>query len=259
MSPGMLGKSRRNQYIRYFEYMSDLPTLVSTLKTLADETRLRIVHLLWRSDGPLTVSTLVEILRRPQPTVSRHLGQLRRAGVVEADPDGTERHYRLARVQRRLHAAVLAVLEDWVPSTPQARADLRRLQDLTRDEVNATKESHMSLPEDPAVEASTTEVLRALSHPTRRRLLDGLGAQPGRTMGEVAAGFAKSRAAIGKHLAVLERAGLVVSRREGRQRRLYHNPVPVQLLYDRWTTRYSAPLARHMAAVKYAVEGRKDD
>ena len=103
-----------------------------------------------------------------------------------------------------------------------------------------------------------TAVLHALSHPTRRRLLDDVGRRPGTTLGQVAKGHSQSRAAIGKHLATLERAGLVLSRREGRRRRLYPNPIPIQLVYDRWTTRFSAPLARHVAAIKYAVEEERD-
>lgn len=243
--------------------MTDVRSIVTALKALADETRLRLLHVLWRADPQvLTVSTLVEVLDRPQPTISRHLAQLRAAGLVEADPDGTERRYRLAHVQPRLAAAVLGVLEDWVPATAQAQADLRRVRahlSLTPSKKRATKELQMMTTEKPEVEAATTTVLRALSHPTRRRLLDGLGARPGRTLGQVASAFPESRAAIGKHLGVLERAGLVVSRREGRQRRLYHNPVPVQLLYDRWTSRYSAALAGHMTAVKYAVEEGHDE
>lgn len=97
-------------------------------------------------------------------------------------------------------------------------------------------------------------VLSALSHPARRRVLDIVGAAPGCTIGEVSARFETSRMAVSKHIAVLKRAGLVVARREGRMRCLYRNAMPLQLIYDRWTSRWSAPLARTVADIKYAAE-----
>ena len=100
-------------------------------------------------------------------------------------------------------------------------------------------------------------VFKALSHPTRRRLLDVVGRAPGASLSEVAEPFEESRVAISKHLAVLERAGLVHSRRSGRERRLYADPMPVQLAYDRWTDRFSAAMAARMADIKYAAEGAR--
>src|SRR5688572_32203898 len=90
-------------------------------------------------------------------------------------------------------------------------------------------------------------VFGALAHADRRRVLDLLKAEPGSTVGEVAAAFRTSRVAIMKHLAVLEDAGLVVSRREGRCRRLHLNPAPIRMIHDRWTTRFSALWARGLA------------
>ena len=58
-----------------------------------------------------------------------------------------------------------------------------------------------------------------------------------------------------KHLNLLEDAGLLVSEREGRVRRLYFNVVPIQLMYDRWTDEYSGWWAGRMADIKYRVEG----
>jgi DNA-binding transcriptional ArsR family regulator len=57
-----------------------------------------------------------------------------------------------------------------------------------------------------------------------------------------------------RHLRVLEDAELLISRRDGRRRRLYHNAVPIQLIHDRWTTEYSALWSGRMAEVKYRVE-----
>ena len=64
-----------------------------------------------------------------------------------------------------------------------------------------------------------------------------------------------------KHLRVLEDANLIVSRKEGRTRKLFFNAVPIQLIYDRWTTEYSALWAERLTRVKYTVEAKekKDD
>lgn len=99
-------------------------------------------------------------------------------------------------------------------------------------------------------------VFAALAHPDRRRIMDLLKAQPGCTVGDVAGTFSTSRIAVMKHLRVLEEAGLLTSQREGRMRRLYHNPVPIQMIYDRWTTEYSALWAAHLTGVKYKVESK---
>src|SRR5688572_11714735 len=101
-------------------------------------------------------------------------------------------------------------------------------------------------------------VFGALAHADRRRVLDLLKAEPGSTVGEVAAAFRTSRVAIMKHLAVLEEAGLVVSRREGRCRRLHLNPAPIRMIHDRWTTRFSALWARGLAELKYRLEERRE-
>lgn len=98
------------------------------------------------------------------------------------------------------------------------------------------------------------EVFDALGHPTRRRILDLLRATPGTTVGELAEHFDTGRIAVMHHLRQLEDSGLVISLKEGRARRLFHNPVPIQLIYDRWTTEYAGFWASKMADVQYAVE-----
>ena len=101
---------------------------------------------------------------------------------------------------------------------------------------------------------SMDSIFAALAHATRRRILDIVRDQSGCTVNDVAEHFDVSRIAVMKHLNVLEGAGLLISQREGRTRRLYFNAVPIQLIYDRWTTEYSALWASGMTRVKYAVE-----
>jgi DNA-binding transcriptional ArsR family regulator len=96
-------------------------------------------------------------------------------------------------------------------------------------------------------------VWRALADPTRRRLLDVLRLGP-RTTGELAAGFPISRIAIMRHLGALADAGLVVSRKRGRQRWHYVNLAPILRLHERWSTPVSQGLASGLLGLKDAVE-----
>lgn len=97
-------------------------------------------------------------------------------------------------------------------------------------------------------------VFQALGHPSRRRILDILKSEPGCSVGDVCGYFDTSRIAVMKHLRILEQASLVLSEKRGRVRRLYHNAVPIQIIYDRWTTEYSAMWAEQLTRVKYRVE-----
>jgi uncharacterized protein YndB with AHSA1/START domain/DNA-binding transcriptional ArsR family regulator len=97
-------------------------------------------------------------------------------------------------------------------------------------------------------------VFRALADPSRRRILDLLKARPGTTVGELGERFAFSRFAVMKHLRVLEQVGLVVPKREGKTKRLYLNAVPIQTIYDRWISRYSALWAARLTSIKYTLE-----
>lgn len=101
---------------------------------------------------------------------------------------------------------------------------------------------------------SMDAVFAALAHGTRREILDIVRADSGCSVTEVSAHFDVSRIAVMKHLNVLEAAGLLISEREGRTRRLYFNAIPIQLIYDRWTTEYSAIWASKLTRLKYAVE-----
>ena len=66
-----------------------------------------------------------------------------------------------------------------------------------------------------------------------------------------------SRIAVMKHLRVLQGAGLLISQKEGRNRKMYFNCVPIQMIYDRWTTEYSALWASRLTEVKYRVEAKE--
>jgi DNA-binding transcriptional ArsR family regulator/uncharacterized protein YndB with AHSA1/START domain len=93
----------------------------------------------------------------------------------------------------------------------------------------------------------------ALSDQTRRRILDLLRERP-RTTGEIADEFPTSRFAVMKHLNVLESAGLILIRREGRERWNHLNAVPLQLLYERWVRPYQTLWASRMTNLKSKIE-----
>ena len=101
-------------------------------------------------------------------------------------------------------------------------------------------------------------VFQALASSSRRRMLDRLKESPGIPVGTLAADFDVSRIAVMKHLRVLEDAQLVVSRKEGRTRRLYFNAVPIQLIHERWMTDYSAYWSGNLTRLKYAAELREE-
>jgi predicted transcriptional regulator len=103
-------------------------------------------------------------------------------------------------------------------------------------------------------ESEMDALFQALSHEHRRRMLDLIKAQPGVAVGELASHFDVSRIAVMNHLATLERAGLVISQREGRTRKLYLNAVPIQLIHERWTSEFSEVWASRLTKIKYAAE-----
>jgi DNA-binding transcriptional ArsR family regulator len=97
-------------------------------------------------------------------------------------------------------------------------------------------------------------VFDALGNATRRQILDLLKVEPGMSVGALAQHFDTSRIAVMHHLRQLEDAGLVISLKEGRTRQLFHNSIPIQLIYDRWTSEYAGFWASKMVDVKRAVE-----
>ena len=82
-------------------------------------------------------------------------------------------------------------------------------------------------------------VFKALADPTRRHLLDRLFEQDGWTLGQLEEGLEMTRFGVMKHLRVLEEAGLVVTRRAGREKHHFLNPVPIRELHDRWIDKYT--------------------
>lgn len=100
-------------------------------------------------------------------------------------------------------------------------------------------------------------IFQALAHESRRRMLDMVKECPGIGVGVLAREFDVSRIAVMKHLGVLEQAGLLVSEKDGRTRRLYFNAVPIQMIHDRWTTEFSAYWSGNVTQIKYVAEARE--
>ena len=100
---------------------------------------------------------------------------------------------------------------------------------------------------------------RALADAHRRLLLDRLREQDGQTLGELEAALPQmTRFGVMKHLRVLEDAHLVTTRREGRRKLHYLNPIPIRLISDRWISRYAARFVDGMADLKYSLEASSE-
>ena len=97
-------------------------------------------------------------------------------------------------------------------------------------------------------------VFKALADPTRRFLLDRLFERDGRTLTELESELEMTRFGAMKHLRVLEDAGLVVTRRKGREKLHFLNPVPIRLIHDRWVSKYTEPLAAALSELKTRLE-----
>lgn len=97
----------------------------------------------------------------------------------------------------------------------------------------------------------------ALASEPRRRMLDWLLREPGCNVNRLTECFEGelSRFGVMKHLQVLERGNLVISIKEGRERLLWCNPVPIQLIHERWTTEFSAYWSAKLTQLKYSAEG----
>ena len=98
------------------------------------------------------------------------------------------------------------------------------------------------------------EVFRALADPTRRSLLDELFREDGQSLSALASRFAMTRFGVMKHLKQLEEAGLVVTRRQGREKLHFLNPVPIRLVHDRWVSKYAEPWVTALSDLKEKLE-----
>jgi len=98
-------------------------------------------------------------------------------------------------------------------------------------------------------------VFRALADASRRKLLDRLHRKNGLTLGELCRGLDMTRQAVAKHLAILEEANLVSSKRDGREKRHFINPVPINQIAERWISKFEQRHLRALAALKRNLEG----
>ena len=101
-------------------------------------------------------------------------------------------------------------------------------------------------------------VFRALADPTRRSLLDELFLRDGQTLGELEGRFEMTRFGVMKHLKLLEEAGLVVTRRRGREKLHFLNPVPIRLVHDRWVSKYAEPWVAGLSDLKQRMESQME-
>src|SRR2546430_5493320 len=98
------------------------------------------------------------------------------------------------------------------------------------------------------------EVYKPPARRTRRKLLDRLFRRDGQTLGELCERVDMTRFGVMKHLRVLEEAGLISSRRQGREKLHYLNPMPIRLVHDRWVSKYRAPFAAALSDLKSRLE-----
>src|SRR5688572_20296216 len=98
------------------------------------------------------------------------------------------------------------------------------------------------------------EVFRAMADPTRRSLLDELFEQDGQTLGALEQRLPMTRFGVMKHLKVLEEAGLVTTKKRGREKLHFLNPVPIRLVHDRWVSKYAEPWAATLSELKQRLE-----
>ncbi len=106
---------------------------------------------------------------------------------------------------------------------------------------------------------SMDAVFKALADPVRRALLDSLHARNGQTLRELCEGHDMTRQAVTKHLALLQAANLVVTRKQGREKLHFLNPVPIHDIADRWIDKYERNRLRALADLKKNLEGKRDE
>jgi DNA-binding transcriptional ArsR family regulator len=106
--------------------------------------------------------------------------------------------------------------------------------------------------------AGMDAVFRALADPTRRKLLDKLFEQDGQTLSALERRLPMTRFGVMKHLRVLEEAHLVTTRKRGREKLHFLNPVPIRRVYERWVSKYAEPWAAALTGVKRELEEEDD-
>jgi DNA-binding transcriptional ArsR family regulator len=97
-------------------------------------------------------------------------------------------------------------------------------------------------------------VFKALADPTRRGLLDELFLEDGQTLGQLEERFSMTRFGVMKHLKLLEEANLVVTRRRGREKLHFLNPIPIRLMHDRWVSKFAEPWVAGLSELKQKLE-----
>ena len=98
------------------------------------------------------------------------------------------------------------------------------------------------------------DVFKALADPTRRSLLDELFKEDGQTLTALEQRLPMTRFGVMKHLKVLEDAGLVVTKKRGREKLHFLNVVPIRLVHDRWVSKYAEPWATGLVELKNQLE-----
>ena len=98
------------------------------------------------------------------------------------------------------------------------------------------------------------DVFRALADPTRRSLLDELFEEDGQTLSALERRLPMTRFGVMKHLRVLEEAGLVATRKRGREKLHFLNPVPLHKIYERWIAKFEKPRLKALADLKRQLE-----
>jgi DNA-binding transcriptional ArsR family regulator len=100
-------------------------------------------------------------------------------------------------------------------------------------------------------------IFKALADPSRRFLLDRLFERDGRTLGDLESQLEMSRFGVMKHLRVMEEAGLVVTRKAGREKLHFLNPVPIRQIHDRWIDKYRERRVEALLDLKDELEGNR--
>jgi uncharacterized protein YndB with AHSA1/START domain len=100
------------------------------------------------------------------------------------------------------------------------------------------------------------DVFKALADPTRRSMLDELLREDGQTLSALEKRIPMTRFGVMKHLKLLEAAGLVVTKRCGREKLHFQNPIPIRLIHDRWLSKFTAPWLAALSDLKYSMESR---